>query len=216
MKKGPPRAPPNGPDCTISKRGCQAKKEKKFRAQAADLARFLNRAKVEGLARKLTGGTWHDSCRAGSMPRHRIRPPRTLFSKKSSLFGKLAHFYCPNGAFLRIANRVQMPMNNDNVTGAAVGVAEGVSDSKGNDNESIAVLGMFRGGVGGRIGGRIGGRGRRGQAGRQAGGAGRAGGRQAGPGAGRQAGRRGQETKRPPACAGGRERGREKVSPSPL
>ena len=56
MKKGPPRAPPNGPDCTISKRGRQAKKEKKFRAQAADLARFLNRAKVEGLARKLRGG----------------------------------------------------------------------------------------------------------------------------------------------------------------
>ena len=55
MKKGPPRAPPNGPDCTIPKRGCQAKKEKKFRAQAANLARFLNRAKVEGLARKLTG-----------------------------------------------------------------------------------------------------------------------------------------------------------------
>ena len=55
MRKRPPRAPPNGPDCTISKRGCQAKKEKKFRAQAANLARFLNRAKVEGLARKLTG-----------------------------------------------------------------------------------------------------------------------------------------------------------------
>jgi len=41
-----------------------------------------------------------------------------------------------------------MPINNDNVTGAAVGVAEGVFDSKGNDNESIAALGMFGGGWG--------------------------------------------------------------------
>ena len=55
MKKRPPRAPPNGPDCNISKRGCQAQKEKKFRVQVANLARFLNRAKVGDLARELSG-----------------------------------------------------------------------------------------------------------------------------------------------------------------
>ena len=55
MKKGPPRAPPNGGDCSISKRGCQAQKEKKFRVQAADLAHFLNRSKRGDLAQNLTG-----------------------------------------------------------------------------------------------------------------------------------------------------------------
>lgn len=31
MKKGPPRRPPGGGDCSISKRGCQAQKKRKFR-----------------------------------------------------------------------------------------------------------------------------------------------------------------------------------------
>lgn len=30
LRKWPPRAPPNGRDCNISERGCQAKSEKKF------------------------------------------------------------------------------------------------------------------------------------------------------------------------------------------
>ena len=55
MKKGPPRAPPNGGDYSISKRGRQAQKEKKVLGQGSDLARFLNRAKLADLARKMSG-----------------------------------------------------------------------------------------------------------------------------------------------------------------
>jgi hypothetical protein len=62
-----------------------------------------------------------------------------------------------------------MPMNNGNVTRAAIGVAQGTFDANFNANESLAVLGILRGGIGGQWG-----RGRRGQAnggrGRQAGG----------------------------------------------
>ena len=83
-----------------------------------------------------------------------------------------------------------MPMNNGNVRRSAVGVAEGTFDANFNANESLAVLGIFSGASGVRIEA-----GRRGQAGRQAGG-GRQAGRQAG--GGRQA-----ETKRPPAGSRG-------------
>jgi hypothetical protein len=84
-----------------------------------------------------------------------------------------------------------MPMNNGNVTRAAIGVAQGTFDANFNANESLAVLCILRGGIGGQWG-----RGRRGQAnggrGRQAGG-----GRQAGQG----------QRKSPRRDAGGRDRG---------
>jgi len=219
------------------KKGLSSKKRKKISRPGCGLGTVLESRKSGGIGTEIDGGAWHDFCRAGSMPRHRIRPPRTLFSKKSSLFGKLAHFYCPAGAFCPIANRVQMPINNDNVTGAAVGVAEGVFDSKGNDNESIAALGMFWGGWGqagrrgrqaggaGRQAGRQAGAGRRGQAGggRQAGrrgqaGAGRRGqaGRQAGAGGGRQAGGAGAGNEKAPGGEPGAVSGGRRFSPSPL
>ena len=52
-----------------------------------------------------------------------------------------------------------MPMNNGNVTRAAIGVAQGTFDANFNANESLAVLCILRGGIGGQWG-----RGRRGQA----------------------------------------------------
>jgi hypothetical protein len=55
-----------------------------------------------------------------------------------------------------------MPMNNGNVTRAAIGVAQGTFDANFNANESLAVLCILRGGIGGQWG-----RGRRGQAGRR-------------------------------------------------
>jgi hypothetical protein len=73
-----------------------------------------------------------------------------------------------------------MPMFIGNVTRAAVGVAQGTFDANFNANESLAVLCILRGGIGGQWG-----RGRRGQAN-----GGRRG--QANGGRGRQAGRRGQ------------------------
>ena len=79
------------------------------------------------------------------MPSGSNRGLPIVFLKKNSLFGKLAHFKRPNGAFSPIANRAQMPMNNGNVTRAAIGVAQGTFDASFNANESLAVLCILRG-----------------------------------------------------------------------
>jgi hypothetical protein len=74
-----------------------------------------------------------------------------------------------------------MPMNNGNVTRAAIGVAQGTFDANFNANESLAVLCILRGVSG-------------------ASGAGAGGGRRTGAGAGRQAGagRRGRGKEKAP------------------
>ncbi len=85
-------------------------------------------------------------------------------------------------------------MNNGNVTRAAIGVAQGTFDANFNANESLAVLCILRGGIGGQWG-----RGRQGQAGAGERGQGQAGrrGRQAGQG----------QRKSPRRLTGGRDRG---------
>ena len=99
MRKRPPRAPPNGGDCTISKRGLSSTKVKKILSPGCELGTVPESRKIGGLGMEIEWVTWHGSCRAGSMPSGRNRGLPTLFSKKSSLFGKLAQFKRPNGAF---------------------------------------------------------------------------------------------------------------------
>jgi hypothetical protein len=99
MKKRPPRAPPNGGDCTISKRGLSSTKVKKISSPGCELGTVPESRKSGGLGTEIEWGTWHGSCRAGSMPRGSNRGLPIVFLKKSSLFGKLARFKRPIGAF---------------------------------------------------------------------------------------------------------------------
>jgi len=77
MRKRPPRAPPNGPDCSIPKRGCQAKKKKIV--VVGTLARFLP-------------GRFHAK---------RSNPVTVdTFSRKKFTFWKVGTVYTPNRRIL--------------------------------------------------------------------------------------------------------------------